>query len=66
MLGKVDRDELLFYITKEDVQNEAMEKLGRHVTDDELYIAQKGLESGLMFDIDTVYRTIFEEMIDEK
>ena len=66
MLGKVDRDEVLFYISKEDVQNEAMEKLGRHLTDDELYIAQKGLDSGLMFDIDTVYRTIFDEMIDKK
>ena len=36
MLGKVDRDELLFYITnaKEDVQYEVMEKIGRHLTDD--------------------------------
>ena len=63
MLGKAARNKLLFYITKEDVQNEALERLGRHWTDEELYVAQKGLESGLMFDIDTVYRTIFEEMI---
>jgi len=66
MLGKIDRDELIFYITKEDVQSEAMERLGRHLTDHELYIAQKGLDSGLMTYIDTVYRTIFGEMIDEK
>ena len=65
MLGKVERDELLFYITKEDVQNEAVEKLGRHLTDEELHIAQKGLDWGLMTDIDIVYETIFYEMLIE-
>ena len=65
MLGKVNRDELLFYITKEDVQNEAMEKLGRHLTDEELYVARKGLDWGLMTGIDIIYKTIFGEMLDE-
>ena len=66
MLGKVERNELLFYITKEDVQNEAMEKLGRHLTDEELYVARKGLDWGLMTGIDIVYDTILFEMIKNK
>jgi hypothetical protein len=53
----------LFAITIADVQYEAMEKIGRELTEDELLVAKKGLESGLMFDIDSVYSTIFEEMI---
>ena len=66
MANKINRDDLLFYITREDLQNEAREKLRRTLTEDELNIAQKGLESGLMFDIETVYATIFNEMINEK
>ena len=59
----IKKEDLLFYITKETMQNEALEKIGRSLTDEELYIAQKGLESGLMTDIDTVYNTIlFEEI----
>ena len=59
----IKKEDLLFYITKETMQNEALEKIGRSLTDDELYIAQKGLESGLGTDIDTVYNTIlFEEI----
>ena len=65
MLGKVERDELLFYITKEDVQNEVMEKLGRHLTDEELYVARNGLDWGLTTGIDIVYETIFYEMLIE-
>ena len=66
MLGKVDKDELLFYITKKDVQQEAMEELGRHLTDEELYVARKGLDWGLMTGIDIVYDTILFEMIENK
>jgi hypothetical protein len=57
--------EIVFAITKEDLQYEAKEKLGRELTEDEIYIAKKGLEMGLLFDIDTVYRTIFTEMLDQ-
>ena len=59
----IKKEELLFYITKETMQNEAQEKIGRTLTDEELHIARKGLESGLMTDIDTVFNTIlFEEI----
>lgn len=56
-------EEVLFAITTIDIQHEALEKLGRELTQEELLIAKKGLESGLLTDIDTIYSTIFAEMI---
>ncbi len=57
------RDDLLFYISKETLQYEALQKIGRYLTEEELEISKKGLEWGLMTDIDTVYNTILFEMI---
>ncbi|MDO8725221.1 MAG: hypothetical protein Q7J35_04040 [Candidatus Methanoperedens sp.] len=59
----IDKEELLFYIDKETMQDEAMRTLGRSLTEEELDIAKDGLEWGLTFDIETVYRTILLEMI---
>ncbi len=59
----INKEELLFYITKETMQYEAMQKIGRHLTEEELDIAKDGLDWGLMTDIDTVYNTILFEMI---
>ncbi len=59
----IDKDDLLFYISKETLQYEAMQKIGRYLTEDELDVARKGLEWGLMTGIDTVYNTILFEMI---
>ena len=56
-------NELIFSITLEDLQYEAIEMLGRTLTEEEVNIAKDGLEWGLLTDIDTVYRTIFFEMI---
>lgn len=55
---------VLFAITIDDVQNEAKEKLGRELTPEEILITKKGLESGLLTDIHTVYNTIFTEMLE--
>ncbi|MFH0924761.1 MAG: hypothetical protein V1872_03875 [bacterium] len=55
--------QLVFAITLEDLQGEALEKIRRTLTDEEIFIAKKGLEFGLLTDIDTVYKTIFTEMI---
>ncbi len=57
------QNDLVFSITLEDLQSEALRIIGRTLTDEEVYIAKKGVESGLMTDIDTVYKTIFFEMI---
>jgi len=59
-------DDIIFQITVEDLQNEAMERVGRKLTDDEIDIAQKGVEWGLGdVALDETYNTIFNEMIDE-
>ncbi|MGB7582128.1 MAG: hypothetical protein WBL85_06750 [Sedimentisphaerales bacterium] len=59
----VEQDKLVFSITLDDLQHESLERIGRVLTDEEIHIAKKGLESGLLTDIDTVYKTIFSEMI---
>ena len=57
-------DRILFCITEEELQSEAKQILGRRLNEEEIIIAQKGLDYGIMTSIDTVYRTILEEMID--
>lgn len=59
----INKEELLFYINRETMQYEAMQTIGRYLTEDELDIAKDGLEWGLMTDIETVYRTILLDMI---
>jgi hypothetical protein len=55
--------EIIFAITKEDLQNEAKGKIGRKLAEEEIEIAKKGLQFGLLTDIDSVYNAIFTEMI---
>lgn len=62
-MDSIKKNELLFYILTDTVQQEALEKIGRALTEDELQIARKGLESGIMTGIDIIYNTIFNEMI---
>jgi hypothetical protein len=59
----INKEELLFYVSKETMQDEAMRTIGRYLTEDELDIAKDGLEWGLTFDIETVYNTVLFEMI---
>jgi len=59
----VINDNIIFQITKEDLQAEAIEKIGRNLTDNEIDVAKDGLEWGLLTNIDVVYNTIFTEMI---
>ena len=54
---------IIFQITVKDLQYEAIEKIGRKLSDKEIEIAKDGLEWGLLTNIDTVYHTIFTEMI---
>lgn len=62
MKKKVNK-ESVFSITIEDLQAEALEKIGRVLNDEEIEVAKKGLMCGLMMDIDSVYYAIFNEMI---
>lgn len=63
-MDTINKEHLVFAITLDDLQSESLEKIGRTLTDEEIHIAQKGLEFGLLTDIGTVYKTIFTEMID--
>jgi len=63
VIKKAQSNEILFSITVEDLQSEAVEKIGRELNQEEIKTAKKGLENALLFDIDIVYKTIFEEMI---
>ena len=49
-------DRILFCITEEELQFEAKQILGRRLNEEEIIIAQKGLDYGIMTSIDTVYR----------
>ncbi|MCL1938924.1 MAG: hypothetical protein FWF52_11080 [Candidatus Azobacteroides sp.] len=57
-------DNIIFQITIEDLQNEAMERINRKLNEDEITIAKKGIEWGIVnFALDITYNTIFTEMI---
>ncbi len=62
-MDTIEKDKLVFSIILEDLQREALEKIGRTLTEEEVHVAKKGLEFGLLTDIDTIYKTIFSEMI---
>ena len=49
-------DRILFCITEEELQFEAKQILGRKLNEEEIIIAQKGLDYGIMTSIDVVYR----------
>ena len=56
----------IFSITIEDLQDEAIERIGRRLTCNEIDIAKKGIEWGIVNSaLDITYNTIFTEMIDE-
>jgi hypothetical protein len=59
----MEKDNIIFAITLEGLQNEAIEKIGRKLTEKKIDIAIDGLEWGLLSGIDIVYNTIFDEMI---
>ncbi len=54
---------MIFSVTIKELQQEAIRRIGRNLTSEELYQASKGVESGLSFDIETVFKTAIEESI---
>lgn len=63
MANKKTNQEIAFIVAIEDLQRESLRIIGRRLTDEELYTAKKGIEAGLMFDIDTVLGTAVKEAV---
>ena len=57
-------EEVIFAVKVSDLQNEARQMIGRELTEEEMISASKGVESGLSFDIDTVFATAIDEAIE--
>jgi hypothetical protein len=57
------QEEYIFSITVEWVQLEAERLIGRRLTDDELSSTKKGIEMGLLFDIDAVFSAAIREAV---
>lgn len=60
---KIDNNNSVFSITVDQLQNEAIKRIGRKLTDDELQTAIKGIESGLSTGIDEILKTAVEEAV---
>jgi hypothetical protein len=59
----VTKDNLVFYISKEMIQEEAKQRIGRNLNFEEIEICRNGLEWGLLTSIDPILQTIFTEML---
>ncbi|MEO8210810.1 MAG: hypothetical protein ABI840_09615 [bacterium] len=55
--------ENIFKLSYEEIQLEAERMIGRQLTEDELHSVKKGIEWGLLTDIDTVIDTAIMEAI---
>ena len=64
MTTEKDSDKIVFVVTVGDIQQESIRLIGRKLTDEELRTATKGIDWGLSFDIDTVFRTAINETVD--
>ena len=64
MTTEKDSDKIVFVVTVGDIQQESICLIGRKLTDEELHTATKGIDWGLSFDIDTVFRTAINETVD--
>jgi len=58
-----EETENIFSVSLDDLQQEAMRIIGRKLNNEEIYKASKGIEAGLSFDIETVFKTVIEESV---
>ena len=65
MISNYDKERKVFAIFAEDVQDVAVSLLDRRLTDDEMRTAEKCIDSGLSFGIETVFKAAIEEAIEK-
>lgn len=63
MTTEKDSDKAVFVVTVGDIQQESVRLIGRELNDEELYTAMKGIDDGLSFDIDTVFKAAIDEAV---
>lgn len=63
MNNLISKEDLVYYITKENIQSEAQRRIGRKLKDDEFKIIRKLLDNGISINMDIIYNTIFTEEI---
>ena len=56
---------VIYPITIGDLQNDAIKRIGRRLTDGELYIAKKCMECGLSTIMDITLKAAIEEAVDK-
>lgn len=56
--------EVIYPITVGDLQNDAVKRIGRELTDEELRIAKKCVESGLSCVMDITLKAAIEEAVE--
>lgn len=59
-------NDLLYSISKEDVQYLALNEYGRELSEEELIQVEKGLMWGLNSGLDIVFNTIFSDILKMK
>ncbi len=62
----MEKEENIFEISVEWVQLEAEKLVNRRLNEDELHSVKKGLEWGLLADIDNIFKTMIEEATESK
>ena len=62
-MESINKDDLMFYVTKESIQINATRLVGRELNEDELYSVKKGLEWGLTYDLENIISTSINDAI---
>ena len=64
-MSSKQNNKVIYPITVGDLQNEAINRIGRKLTDNELYTAKKCVEWGLSSVVDITLRSAIDEAIDK-
>ncbi|MBC8402514.1 MAG: hypothetical protein H8E14_13575 [Candidatus Marinimicrobia bacterium] len=61
----MEKDEIIFWIGKNWLQEEAKAKIGRELGEDELQVAKDCIEWGLTTGIDTVFNAAIQKAVQQ-